>query len=202
MFLKSCGVVGLMHFLRGSSDMYYYYKAVKIAYYYKCSESERYLFNVMNRNHAVHIINVVIKEKQWENLVKVETVNALYTLVCKERWWNDDISRLVGVCYQLFAIWSLVCVVKLLHIGVSFMIIIWYLSVWLIKGGRVQDGLLAVILYAMTMLNVNDLIIAVVYSCRHVVYKIYIEFVFFIKHNQDIVKMVDRSTSNNPRDSH
>lgn len=184
--MRSYGIVVMLHFLRGCTGTYYYYKAVKLAYFYNSGV----LFSIMNRDDAVHVINKVIKEKRWQDFSKVEALNALYTLVYKERWWNEDMGRVRVMCFKVFGIWSLVCVIKLLKTMISGTLCIGYLTLLWYKRRGIKEGLIVIIVYGMMMMNANDLIITMVYIGRRLMYKMYEELIFYGKHYKDIRKMV------------
>lgn len=77
--IKSYLFVSLLYFLRNSNQtsLYYYYKAIKAAYY--CETG--YLFNTTTTQDSVYLFNIIIKEQRWQDIKKLELINALYILV-------------------------------------------------------------------------------------------------------------------------
>ena len=65
-FLKSYLFIYVLYFLKNTESTYYYYKAVKLAYYY----SSGFLFNTITKDDSLYIINIIIQEKRWFDIHK------------------------------------------------------------------------------------------------------------------------------------
>ena len=102
---KSYLLVSLLYFLKNSQQpsLYYYYKAIKAAYY--CETG--YLFNTFEVPNAISIINYVINEKRWDNIQKLEIINAFYTVMNHNKIGSVYDSIYLIYMY-FFTIWSFV----------------------------------------------------------------------------------------------
>jgi hypothetical protein len=113
--LKNYLFVMLLYFLKNSQQqsLYYYYKAIKAAYY--CETG--YLFNTFELQNAISIINYVINEKRWDNIHKLEIINAFYTIINHNK--TGSIYDSIYLMYMyFFTIWSSVyCTFVFLNIN-------------------------------------------------------------------------------------
>jgi hypothetical protein len=118
---KTAMFIILLYTLRENQSTYYYYKAIKLSYFY----NQKYLFNVMNRNNAVAIINDIIKKKNWGDLNKEEVANAFYNLITENMITVEklDINKLKIMFLFFSSIWSILCFINLIEIKIISLII-------------------------------------------------------------------------------
>ena len=180
---KSCAFVYMMHILRTNKNTYYYYKAIKLSYYY----NNGYMFNVLTNEQSIFILNIIIKEKRWNDLVNIDVVNALYNLYKNKINIKKDKITFEIYILHFFSIWSLICVLKTF----TFMIntIIFASIIFLAQNKKLRNvfGLM----YFLVMLNTNDLIITIIFMSYHQLYQIAEEVYFFIKNQRDIEKVIN-----------
>lgn len=202
-FVKAYGFIYLLNLLRGWESTYYYYKAIKFAYYYNTG----YMFNTLTGQDAVYIINVIVNEKRWRDLAKIEVVNAFYSLTylkLKNKqldYWTD----LQIVILKVFMVWSVVCVLKLFSIYVNTVtLIVYLLALWYSCDNLenystisvIKQVFAAVIAYVLIVLNVNDIIISLVFIANRGLYYICEEAAFYLNNRRDISKVVTFYTKN------
>ncbi|NBP02799.1 MAG: hypothetical protein EBU90_22315 [Proteobacteria bacterium] len=203
-FVKSYGFIYLLNLLRNWESTYYYYKAIKFAYYYNTG----YMFNTLTNRDSVYIINVIVSEKRWRDLAKIEVVNAFYSLVSSKftdnqvHYWTE-----IQLCMlKIFMVWSIVCVLKLFSVYINtitlimYLLVLWYsLDTMTIGSNKtidvVKQVFSAVIVYLLIVLNVNDIIISFVFIGNKVLYYICEETCFYMKNRQDIQKVVEFYTN-------
>jgi hypothetical protein len=177
--------------LRKFDTTYYYYKAIKLAYFYNSG----FNFNVISREDSLYIINIIIKEKRWKDLVKVEVVNALYTLMSNRLETWTDTSHWLFYVSQFFAVWSIVCGLKLLNMYINTTLLVLYLTTWNDKD-KVSESrtakriLVTIVTYGLIILNTNDLVISMVFFGQEILYTFVDELIFFIKNEKDIKKVL------------
>ena len=97
--------VSLLYFLRNSNQtsLYYYYKAIKAAYY--CETG--YLFNATTIHDSIYMINIIIKEQRWQDIKKLELINALYILIHHQQ--NTPLYFTTYIYYMsFFTLWSFI----------------------------------------------------------------------------------------------
>lgn len=197
-FAKSYGFIHLLHYLRQFDVTYYYYKTIKLAYYYNSG----YLFNVITKEDSLYIINIIIKEKRWNDLVKVDVVNALYSLISAKVDILQDTTRFFWGLSQFYAVWSIICILKLVNIYLNTTFLAIYLGNQIYHEGAatiltttesigsLKKILIAVVTYALILLNTNDLIISLVFFGQGILYIFVDELLFFIKNEKDIKKVL------------
>lgn len=183
--------IGLLYHLRGQERTYYYYKAIKLSYYYNCG----YMFNVMSRREAVSIMNGVVLSKRWKDLTQMEIIHAVYTLASSKFNVANDKTNVLLAISKFFSIWSGVCLLKLLTPFVDGMLLVAYMSHMYLNENSSQlflrRGLLAVAIYCLLLLNTNDLIISVIFFASDVLYYAFDEIVFFVAHVRYIGKVLN-----------
>ena len=181
--IKTYGLIQLLYILRQGGETYYYYKAIKLSYYYNTG----YMFNALTIDQAVFIINIIIKEKRWYDLTNIEVVNALYTLYKNKFNFKND--KLVFQLYilQFLSIWSIICILKTFTIVINTIILL--ISLMIVKNGELRN-ILGVI-YLLVLLNSNDLIISLIFIGYKYLYYFGKEIYFFIKNQKDIEKVID-----------
>lgn len=192
-FIQSYCFIYLLHYLRRFDVTYYYYKAIKLAYFYNTG----FNFNVISREDSLYIINIIIKEKRWKDLVKVEVVNALYNLMSNRLEMCTDTSHWLFYISQFLAVWSIVCGLKLLNMYLNTTFLILYLSTAVLwNNAKVSDSrtakkiLVTIVTYGLIILNTNDLVISMVIFGQEILYIFVDELIFFIKNEKDIKKVL------------
>lgn len=189
--------ISVLHTLRDNESTYYYYKAIKLSYFY----NKGYLFNVINKEHAVNVINEIIREKKWKEISDEENSNAFYCLILDNMSKNITINETLLHIIILFfsSLWSIFCFINLLSIhltAVGIYIIICIMGiifeVFTIKFAKniLVSGLFS---FLLSYLYINEFVVTMVYFC--IIYNkvpLYIinEFVFFIKNHRNIEKVV------------
>jgi len=109
--IKVCLLLKLLYVLRQFESTYYYYKAIKLAYYYNTG----YLFNMMTRTDAVYILNIIFKEQRWFDLMKTDVIHSIYYLCIGFSDVSDIWTILFLHMYQFNAVWSIVSLVKYMY---------------------------------------------------------------------------------------
>jgi len=199
-FIKTYGFIYILNLLRDWESTYYYYKAIKFAYYYNTG----YMFNTLTSQDSVYIMNVIISEKRWRDLEKIEVVNAFYSLICLQlkdkqvHYWTE----LQIVTSKIFMVWSIVCLLKLFSVYVNtitlggYLLVLWYSMDTQFAGNNdtvsvMKQVFAAVIVYILIALNVNDIIISFVFIANRTLYYVCEEVVFYLKNRRDIGKVVE-----------
>jgi hypothetical protein len=191
--INNCLFIALLNVLRSYDSTYYYYKGIKMAYYYNVG----YLYNIIPLGDAIYLANIIIKEKRWRELEKLEVVNAFFTLVVNKYeifssfsgsfWINSQM-----ILFQLFSLYSIVSVFKFvtiyvsgLWVCVSFMSIAFYLAKLNIK-----NIITSILVYFLIIFNINDLIITLVIITHKILYYWLEEIYFFIKNTENVKKVI------------
>ena len=189
-FLKSYLFVYVLYFLRSSESTYYYYKAIKLSYYYTTG----YLFNVITKDDSIYIINIIVKEKRWFDIHKVEIVHAFYSIISAKYNTNDDYYTNISVnLIKFFTLWSIICLLKLFAVFINTTLLILYLCICykdVSISNVIKKWITGCIIYSMILLNTNDLIISLIFVCHSVIYYVLEELYFFIKNANDIKKVL------------
>lgn len=191
-FVKSYFFIHVLYFLRNTEVTYYYYKAVKLAYYY----STGYLFNTITKDDSVYIVNIIIQEKRWFDIGRVEIVHAIYNIISFKYNKGTDLSTTLYLyMLQGFTLWNIVCLLKLcvFYISGIFIICCLFLSEYYTQDNRKKDikrYITALIIYLLLLLDINDLVISVVFVFHPIIYYIFEEFIFFIRNIYDIKKVL------------
>jgi hypothetical protein len=189
-FIKSYIFIYFLYFLRGHESTYYYYKAIKFSYYYNSG----YLFNIMKREDAIGVLNIVIHEKRWRDMYRVDIVNAIYSLTNdgEQRGFFDLVVMNIAM-YKFFALWSGVCLLRMLDMY-SYV----YRTLYVGMAGVIWTGqrkaksiFLLFVVHTLMMLNTNDLIITLLIFLHEMLYYIIQEIVFFSTNYKDICKVVN-----------
>jgi hypothetical protein len=221
-FVKSYALIYLLVLLRGWESTYYYYKAIKFAYYYNTG----FLYNKTTRQDAVYIINVIVQEKRWRDLSKIEVVSAIYSLIDENMQGRqlDYSTETQILLLKALTVWSVVCVLKLFSIYFNTIILFIYLiGLWyslehreilnLTQSEIMKKVFTVMIVYSLVILNINDIIISLVFISSEWLYYGSEEITFYLRNHRDIQKVVkfyrkgkikkwsnhngDRNTNNN-----
>lgn len=194
-FIKSYLFLYLLYFLRNNHFTYYYYKAIKLAYYYNTG----YLFNIISPEESVYIINIVVTEKRWYDLANLEIVHAFYTLIASKYNTQDDIWITMSLYLaKFFTLWSFVCLLKILTIKMNTFLLLCYFIINYKLNNKpdftqrfVEKSGIVILLYFLILLNTNDLIISSIFVLYKFIYFFCCELLFFINNAKDITKILD-----------
>ena len=191
--INNCLFISLLNILRSYDSTYYYYKGIKMAYYYNVG----YLYNVIPLSDAIYLVNIIIKEKRWRELEKIEVVNAFFVLVVNKYEIFNSMSNSFSttsqiILFQVFSLYSIVSVLKILNIylsGISLSILIITLAGYLTKF-NIKNIITSILIYFLIMFNINDLIITVVIITHTIVYYWLEEIYFFIRNIENVKKVI------------
>lgn len=187
---KSYLLIYGLHLLRSMESTYYYYKAIKLAYYYKSG----YLFNVVTKEDSIYIINVVINEKRWFDISKLEIVHAFYCLISEKFNKSNDSTNLSFYFIKFCTLWSIICLIKIFTIQLNTLLIIGYLTSVLYKKSNDNSSIkrvpIVIVVYLLVLLNTNDLIISSICVGYEFIYYLLKEIFFFIYNLDDIKKIL------------
>lgn len=99
-------IINLFYYLRNKESYYYYYKALKTAYFFTAG----YSFENLAVDDSVFLLNIIIRESRWNDLVKHETMNAVCVLLHNETL-NLNAIKLFFI--KFFSVWSIISVMFL-----------------------------------------------------------------------------------------
>jgi hypothetical protein len=181
--------------LRGNEKLYYYYKAVQLAYF----TNTGYKFNVIPLNQAVVFVNIIIKERRWHHLYKMEIINAFYVLI-SNKFFNpnsDLITSTSILAFSFFSIWTLISVLKVVITQVNLfalaIIIVFPAMLINIKyETRYTFIVTGIILTGMLFFNTNDLLITLFLICHSIVYYLALEIYFFAINKRNLIKIINK----------
>jgi hypothetical protein len=198
-FLKSYVFIFVLYYLRSSEVTYYYYKAIKLAYYY----STGYLFNSITRSDSIYVINVIVKEKRWFDIDKIEIVHAFYRVISdKYNSKNTFRTTLHFNIIKFCTLWSIVCFLKMftaqiiISVTLSYLLISEYINP-MYNSDRLKRYVTAVCICWFILTNVNDLIISAFFVLNPVIFYIFEEILFFVRNLNDIKKILNYYSSDN-----
>jgi hypothetical protein len=179
----------LLYTLRSYQSLYKYYKAIKLAYYYENS----ILFNVMPEEMAVDLVNMIIKEKRWDSLIKIEILNAFYVLISQK--YKEETPLLINIqitLFKIFSIWSLVSLCKVLFfsIAVNYLYFMIFSYIIIMNSNKFKNIITGIIIYLLLLFNVNDIIITLVIISDKFIYYCLEEFYFFSLNAKNMRKMI------------
>jgi hypothetical protein len=186
--------VSLLYFLKSQDFTYFYYKAIKVAYMYHTG----YNFVSMSLYDAVYLANLIIKEKRWNELTKMEVINMFYVLV-SSKFSDPNSNTYVNssiILFHTFSIWSIISFMKIFGKIVPFnykiyfyisLIVCMYLLKFRNKTRKIITG---VIVHYLLHFNINDIIITFIIIGHDIVYYILGEIFFFIRNITSIRKVV------------
>lgn len=200
--IKTYFFITLLYILRSysNSSLYYYYKAIKLAYFYETG----FLFNVTNVDSSIYIINSIIVEKRWNELSKIDILNAFFVLIREKLKSKDSFFLNLKLnIYKIFSIWSLISLSKIifnynqLHFEFNYLINIYiYLFaisiVTLFSSKKIKNLTVSIVIYFLMLFNINDLIITLVIIINRVIFYIIEEIYFFSTQINNIKKVLNR----------
>lgn len=190
-FIKCYLLLYSLNLLRNSASTYYYYKAIKIAYYYNTG----YLFNIITKEDAINRINTIIRDKKWKELSDIENVNSFYTLLHYKFNSPDNKSDIYIYILGFFSLWSLICVLKVINYFISILFILSYISIYSYNDQKFlkrnyQKIFIGILMYTMIFLGINDLVITLVCSNYKIFYYMLNEVYFYMQYKTDIKKVL------------
>ena len=192
-FIKSYVFIFVLYYLRDSEVTYYYYKAIKLAYYY----STGFLFQSITKADSIYIINVVIKEKRWFDIDKIEIVHAFYSIITEKYSSKNTITTTLQFNFIKFCtLWSIVCFLKMLTAQIiTILTLICIVCVEFVnpvyKLDRLKRYIMALCIYCLILTNANDLIISGFFVLNPIIIYIFEEILFFVRNLQDIKKILN-----------
>jgi hypothetical protein len=176
--------------LRDSDSTYYYYKAIKLAYYY----STGFLFNTLSKHDAIYIINVVIKEKRWFDIDKLEIVHAFYNVISSKYNGKDSLTTTLELNFIKFCtLWSIISVLKMFTVQVIVCVFVLYLlfaEIFNPTEDKLRRYVTCISICGLLLLHTNDLIISGLFVINPIIYYFAEEVVFFLKNSKDIKKIL------------
>ena len=188
-FIQNFLLVTLFYFLKSHQDYYYYYKAIKVSYFYNSG----YNFTVTNLYEAVYLINLIIKEKRWKEFNKMEVINAFYILVTNQ-YINENSELFVTFSiesFKFFSIWTIISLLKLLfYLDNIFINTIILLIITPFSKHKIKKIVTITIFYNLLVFNVNDIIITIFLITNNFFYLLLEEIYFFIKNMSSIKKVL------------
>ena len=195
-FLKSYLFIHVLYFLKDTESTYYYYKAIKLAYYY----SSGFLFNTITKDDSLYIINIIIQDKRWFDIHKIEIVQAIYNIISYKYFMvqrGDSSITFYLYVLKAFTLYSIVCLLKLFVFYVNAIIVITYLFVSEYINpldnytDRIKRSITGLVIYLLLLLNINDMVISVIFICHPIIYYVCEEILFFIRNIYDIKKVMN-----------
>ena len=193
-FVKSYCFIYFLYFLKHNQTTYYYYKMIKLAYYYNTG----HLFNQITIEDSIYIINIIVSEKKWNDLSNLEMVHAFYTLINNKYNSNDNIYVTFSLyCAKFFTLWSFICLLKILKIElITFLLFAYFIIDYKLnyRGYKtikfMERSGVVIVLYCLLLFNINDLVISTILVFYKYIYLIYCELLFFTTNVNDIKKVL------------
>lgn len=185
--IKTYLFILLLYTLRSYTSLYKYYKAIKLAYYYESN----ILFNIMPQDMAVDLVNMVIKEKRWDSLTKIEILNAFYILISQK--YKDETPLLINIqitLFKIFSIWSLISFCKVLFFSTIINYIYFIILTYALIKLKLKNVITSLIVYLLLLFNVNDIIITLVIISDKFIYYCLEEIYFFSLNAKNMRKMI------------
>lgn len=188
-FIQNFSLVTLFYFLKNNQDYYYYYKAIKVSYFYNSG----YNFTVTNLYEAIDLINLIIKEKRWNEFNKIEVVNTFYILITN-KYINEHSEFSVTFSIELFkffSVWTIISLLKLIfYLDNIYINAVILLLVTPFSNHKIKKITTIIIFYNLLVFNVNDIIITIFLITNNIFYLLLEEIYFFIKNMSSIKKVL------------
>lgn len=184
-FAKSYVFIFLMYTLRQTQQTYYYYKAIKLAYYYNSG----YLFNVITRKEAAYIINDMVKRKRWKDMVEVEVTHAFHVIIANKLQRVSDTTTIQLAILRFFTIWTIIAILKLATVEITTSVFIVYTI------SRMNSGVIGIasIVYLLIIFNTNDIVIGLILLGYKPMQYLIEEGRFYMRNRRDIKKVLNRT---------
>lgn len=177
-------LISLLYFLKTNQKYYYYYKAIKLSYFYNSG----YQFTIISLYDAIYLANLIIKEKRWNEFSKMEVVNTFYVLVTSkysEPNSSIKVSFLI-LLYKFFSLWSIISLVKFIYNLNNI-----YINLFLISTTSfISPITTTIIIWCLISFNINDIIITLVLICNRQLYIFLKEIYFFTRNIYSIKKVL------------
>lgn len=188
-FIQNFSLVTLFYFLKNHQDYYYYYKAIKVSYFYNSG----YNFTVTNLYEAIDLINLIIKEKRWNEFNKMEVVNTFYILITN-KYINENSEFFVTFYIELFkffSVWTIISLLKLLfYLDNIYINTVVLFLVTPFSKHKIKKIVTITIFYNLLVFDVNDIIITIFLITNNLFYLLLEEIYFFIKNMSSIKKVL------------
>lgn len=186
--IKTFIFTGILYFLRGSDNKYYYYKAVKLACYYNFG----YNFKVLKKDEAIDIVNNIIIYKKWREIDDYTNIHGIYVL-CNEKYFKDiDYYDKYLKVIWFMTLWTYISFLKISSINVNLMMCSMYcIYKFIIEHKNFNDNIVLITILTVGMtLNINDIIITVFVFLNGVISDILNELLFFHKNYNNFQKAI------------
>jgi hypothetical protein len=181
----------------------YYYRVIKYAYL----TSTGYNFTAIDQVTAVSFVNLIINEKRWHDLNKMEIVNAFYVLISK-KYANEYSSSYVSILLALYSFSSVWCITSLTKViiknvplfAVLFNITLMYLVIK--SSSTLNRNIVTVsVLTSLLFFNIDDIIITLFLLFNSIFYLILEEIYFFVKNRKNIKKVINKYNTKSIKDT-
>lgn len=183
----------LLTFLRKTKDTYYYYKGIKMAYYYNFG----YLYNVIPTGDAVYLVNTIISQKRWREISKIEITNAFFVLFSNKYNLFSTVSQIASfqiILFQIFSLYSIISLFKMINTTNYFSHIFVCISITSMTAYFVKfdfkNIFTSIFVYFLILFNINDLLITIIILIHKGIYYWFEEMWFFINHTKNIKKVI------------
>lgn len=190
-FIKNFVFVGFMMIIRSYEMTYYYYKAIKMSYYYNTG----YLINKIDKTTCIENLKKIIHKKEWENLCNIENINPLYNLIIDEKMTEIDIFKIIRYEFiKIIILWSWVDWI-LIRIERNDILIVIIMSILLFnnKKGSFRNFYLESYIILFSIYNENgihysiiSLFISICIISREFMYNILKYMLFYISNYKSI----------------
>lgn len=191
-FFQNFIFIWAMMILRSYEMTYYYYKGIKLSYYYKTG----YIINkIENKDEARYLIKTMIDNKEWNNICKIENVLPIYNLIYDN--YNCDILNIIKYNLIKFCItwfWCEFFIIKIFTnnwLDLFILIIIIQMKSYIENVFRIFMLISTIyqssnIYYMILSLNITILIL-----CKKYISMIIYDVYFYIKNYDSIKKVID-----------
>lgn len=193
--IKNCLFISLLNILRSYDSTYYYYKGIKMAYYYNVG----YLYNIIPLQDALYTVNIIIRQKRWSELSKIEVTNSFLVLFIEKYELFNKLTvpffiNMQIILYQILSLYSLISVFKIIN-SEGYLSPIWtsisFISIGFYLGKlNIKNVITSILIYFLILFNINDLIITFVIIIHRIVYYWIEEIYFFIINIQNVKKVI------------
>lgn len=190
--IKNSLFILLLSVLRNYNSSYPYYKCIKLAYYYNVG----YLYNVIPLNDAIYLVNIIIKEKRWKEIEKIEIINGFFTIIVnKFQLFNNDgdntVYNLNLIFLQFISLWSIISLLKVFDVLSNLFTFTFLVCTYtyLLKFNA-KNLITSIIIYSLIYMNINNFIITSYVILNRIVYYWIVEFCFFIINSSNIKKVI------------
>jgi hypothetical protein len=180
----------------------YYYRVIKYAYL----TSTGYNFTAIDPVNAVSFVNLIINEKRWHDLNKMEIVNAFYVLISK-KYANEYSSTYVSTLLALYSfssVWCITSLTKVIIKNVSLFAVVFNITLvyLVIRSGSTsyRNIVTGSVLTSLLFFNIDDIIITLFLLCNSIFYLIFEEIYFFIKNRKNIKKVINKYNTKSIKD--